>query len=92
MDLQGLAVRGAIAEPEWEYRYFSFDAKWAKGERMASMRNGEGDDRFLWVGPGTTHRRVDAPFDRYCASVEEAGRVLARPCRTRGGLCYAGSV
>jgi hypothetical protein len=37
----------AILSPEWEYRYYSFDAHWGPGEEMASMRNGEGDDWFL---------------------------------------------
>ncbi|QED29892.1 hypothetical protein FRD01_22180 [Microvenator marinus] len=40
---QALAVLDAIMSPEWWYRYYSFDATWALGERMASMRNGSGD-------------------------------------------------
>ncbi len=36
----------AILMPEWEHRYFSFNGAWAPGKRMASMRNGSGDDRF----------------------------------------------
>jgi hypothetical protein len=46
---QSLAMLDAILCPEWEYRYFSFDARWdvALGERMASMRNGSGDEYFL---------------------------------------------
>jgi len=42
-----LAMLDAIICPEWEYRYFSFNAHWSPGEEMASMRNGEGDDWFL---------------------------------------------
>src|SRR5436190_14373244 len=37
----------AIICPEWEYRYHSYNSKWAPGEEMASMRNGCGDDWFL---------------------------------------------
>lgn len=44
---QTLSVLDAIICPEWEYRYFSFNATWGKGEMMASMRNGEGDDWLL---------------------------------------------
>lgn len=44
---QSLAMLDAILSPEWEYRYYSFDARWGPGEEMASMRNGEGDDWFL---------------------------------------------
>jgi hypothetical protein len=37
----------AILCPEWQYRYFSFNANWAPGMEMASMRDGCGDDWFL---------------------------------------------
>src|SRR5215218_10310749 len=39
---QSLAMLDAIMSPEWDYRYYSFDSKWAAGEMMASMRNGCG--------------------------------------------------
>lgn len=44
-----LAAADAILELEWQYRYFSFDAEWdrAAGERLATMRNGSGDDVFI---------------------------------------------
>lgn len=42
-----LAMLDALICPEWDYRYFSFNAHWSPGEEMASMRNGEGDDWFL---------------------------------------------
>jgi hypothetical protein len=32
----------AVVCPEWQYRYYSFNAGWAPGEEMASMRNGMG--------------------------------------------------
>ncbi len=44
---QSLAMLDAILCPEWEYRYYSFNSKWAPDAEMASMRNGEGDDWFL---------------------------------------------
>jgi hypothetical protein len=43
---RALAMLDAILSPEWEYRYYSFDAHWAEGEMMASMRNGSGDHWF----------------------------------------------
>ena len=43
---QSLAILDAIIEPEWEYRYFSFNSKWDTDEQMASMRNGQGDEWF----------------------------------------------
>jgi hypothetical protein len=44
---QSLATLDAIISPEWEYRYYSFNSKWAEGEMMASMRNGSGDEYFI---------------------------------------------
>src|SRR5580704_9989743 len=49
---KGLAVLDAILMLEWEFRYFSFEVNWAPNERMASMRNGSGDDRFICFAPG----------------------------------------
>lgn len=37
---QSLAMLDAILMADWEFRYFSFNAKWGAGEMMASMRNG----------------------------------------------------
>ena len=37
----------AILSPEWQYRYHSFNASWAAGEEMASMRDGCGDSYFI---------------------------------------------
>jgi hypothetical protein len=46
---KGLAVLDAILCEDWEFRLFSFNAAWdaARAERMASMRNGEGDAWFI---------------------------------------------
>jgi hypothetical protein len=48
-----IAVLDAVMSPEWQYRYFSFDRGWGGGseERMASARNGQGDEYFLVFGP-----------------------------------------
>lgn len=45
--LQALATADAILQPEWEYRYFSYDSKWGDGEEVASMRDGEGGHWFV---------------------------------------------
>lgn len=44
--MQALAMLDAIVEEEWADRYFSFNAHWAPGMQMGSMRNGQGDDLF----------------------------------------------
>jgi hypothetical protein len=50
---KGLAVLDAIVCPDWEYRYYSFNHAWnADGsQRMASMRNGSGDEWFIVFAP-----------------------------------------
>ena len=45
--LKALAALDAIIEPEWEYRYFSYDSNWAVDEEMASMRDGQGGHWFI---------------------------------------------
>jgi hypothetical protein len=42
--MQSMAMLDAILSPEWQYRFYSFNSKWAKGEQMGSMRNAMGDD------------------------------------------------
>jgi hypothetical protein len=44
---QAIAALDAILCPEWDYRYYSYNSKWAPGEEMASMRDGCGDEWFL---------------------------------------------
>lgn len=50
---QSVAMLDAILSPQWDYRYFSFHAVWdtSMNERMASMRNGSGDEYFLVFTP-----------------------------------------
>ena len=48
-----LAMLDALLSPEWESRYYSFNRRWSpeSGTRMASMRNGSGDDFFILFFP-----------------------------------------
>jgi len=46
---KSLAALDAVVSPEWEYRYYSFDSNWDKGEMMASMRNGSGDNWYALI-------------------------------------------
>jgi hypothetical protein len=50
---KGLAALDAMMSEDWESRYYSFDKAWNKRreERMASMRNGEGDEWFIVFSP-----------------------------------------
>jgi hypothetical protein len=48
---QSLAMLDAIIERDWDGRYYSFNAHWAIGQQLASMRNGEGDEWFCIFTP-----------------------------------------
>ena len=67
--LQSLAMLDALHCPEWEFRYYSFDSRWNKGESMGSMRNGEGDHFFVHFTrhgcfvKGFAHESPMAPVD-----------------------------
>lgn len=51
---KGLAVLDAMLCEEWQDRYYSFNHAWntASQQRMASMRNGHGDEWFMVFEPG----------------------------------------
>lgn len=66
--MQSLAVLDAIMSPQWQYRYFSFNSRWARGEQMGSMRNGQGDHYFAvfnaagcWL-KGFAHEALMSPY------------------------------
>jgi hypothetical protein len=44
--MQSVAALDAVMSPDWESRYFSFDARWGRGEQMGSMRDGSGGHVF----------------------------------------------
>ncbi len=48
---KGLAVLDAMMSAEWQDRYYSFNHAWSPKQRMASMRNGHGDDWFIVFAP-----------------------------------------
>ncbi|MGW9211019.1 hypothetical protein ACWGR4_29045 [Embleya sp. NPDC055664] len=65
---RSLAMLDAILSPHWEGRYHSFNAGWADGEEMASMRNGSGDEySVVFSAAGVYVRGFDheAPMSPY---------------------------
>jgi hypothetical protein len=66
--LQSMALLDAIIYPEWQNRYYSFDAGWCVGEQMGSMRNGSGDDFFALFNAagcclkGFAHEALMSPY------------------------------
>jgi hypothetical protein len=67
---KALAMLDAIVERDWEYRYYSFNSKWADYGEMASMRNGQGDDWFCVFSSkgvflkGFDHESTMSPWNR----------------------------
>ncbi|MFF2042793.1 hypothetical protein ACFVVX_20415 [Kitasatospora sp. NPDC058170] len=65
---RSLAMLDAILSPDWEGRYYSFNAGWADREEMASMRNGSGDEySIVFSAAGACVRGFDheAPMSPY---------------------------
>lgn len=73
--MQSLAMLDAILEEDWEYRYFSFDARWSPATQMGSMRNGQGDDLFAVFDPagcfirGFDHESPMSPWTSHPAKI-----------------------
>jgi len=44
---KAISVLDAILSPEWEYRYFSYNSKWAKDEEFFELRDGEGSHMLV---------------------------------------------
>ena len=42
-----MAVLDAVLSPDWQHRYYSFQADWDDSEWMASMRDASGDHWFM---------------------------------------------
>lgn len=64
-----LAALDLVLSPNWEYRYYSFDATWGPGQQMASMRNGSGDDYFaVFTAEGVFFKGFDheSTMSPYC--------------------------
>jgi hypothetical protein len=67
---QSLAMLDAIVEPNWEYRYFSFNTKWSANGQMAPMRNQQGDEWYClftasWAAlKGFAHESKMSPYNR----------------------------
>ncbi|MFF9068269.1 hypothetical protein ACF09E_23255 [Streptomyces sp. NPDC014891] len=57
---RGLAMVEAVLCPEWESRYYSFDAHWSETEQLASMKNGSGDEYTIVLSPAGVFARAFA--------------------------------
>ncbi|CAM5469857.1 hypothetical protein [Streptomyces narbonensis] len=55
---RGLAMLDAVLSPEWERRYYSFDAHWSETEQLASMKDGQGGEYTIVLSPAGAFARV----------------------------------
>jgi hypothetical protein len=44
---KAVSVLDALLCPEWEYRYYSYNSKWAEAEEFCEIRNGQGDHSLI---------------------------------------------
>lgn len=44
---KAISVLDAIISQDWEFRYYSYNSKWAENEECCEMRNGEGDQMLI---------------------------------------------
>jgi hypothetical protein len=73
-----LAMLDALICPEFQYRYFTFDAAWGDDEQMGAMRNGDGDHWFLHLSDS------GAALKGYVQELEHSDtRALAREVQRR---------
>ena len=89
---RALALLDAIMSPDWEYRYYSFNAHWAEGEMMASMRNGSEDHWFALLCPagvalhGLAHEAASRRHDAAQRDLARASIPVRMPPRRPAGL------
>lgn len=44
---KAISVLDAILSPDWEFRYFSYNAHWSEDEEFFEMKDGSGDHLFI---------------------------------------------
>ncbi len=78
---QSLALLDLILQPDFDARYFSFDPAWGRREELASMRDGEGGEYYVWFSKAGAVIRgfaLHAPAARTPAEARNIFRGLPR--------------
>ena len=91
-----VAYLDTLLEPEFALRCFDFNGAWNPGERMFSMRSGEGDHAFAWFGAagallrGRHREKAAVPEAKLFAGLPPAFRAVQRePAFRLGGDSFA---
>ena len=69
--LKHLALLDAIIEPEWEYRYYSYNSKWGDNEEMSSLRDSCGGEWFILFFGNRVAFKCTSPEDGLAGNFEE---------------------
>lgn len=76
--LKQLAILDAIIEPEWEYRYYSYNSTWSDDSEMASLRNGSGGEWFLLFEQDNVSFKCTSPDDGIEKNFENIIRLVPK--------------
>ncbi len=69
--LKHLALLDAIIEPEWEYRYYSYNSNWSDTEEMASLRDSCGGEWFFLLDENNVSFKCTSPVDGLVDNFDE---------------------
>ncbi len=69
--LKHLALLDAIIEPEWEYRYYSYNSNWSNTEEMASLRDSCGGEWFFLFNDRNISFKCTSPVDGLVDNFDE---------------------
>ncbi|MFZ3475002.1 hypothetical protein ACODT3_00995 [Streptomyces sp. 4.24] len=68
---KAMAMLDAVLSPEWEFRYYSYDRRWAPSEELASMKDGSGDDYVIVFSESGVYAQAtyhESPINAYRVS------------------------
>ncbi len=71
---KAMAMLDATLSPEWQWRYYSYDAQWGHSEELASMRDGSGNDYAVVFGEAGVYAQAcdhESPINAYRVSPPE---------------------
>ena len=74
--LKHLALLDAIIEPEWEYRYYSYNSNWSDTQEMASLRDSCGGEWFFLLDESNVSFKCTSPVDGLVDNFDEIKKTL----------------
>jgi len=74
--LKRLALLDAIIEPEWEYRYYSYNANWSDTQEMASLRDSCGGEWFFLFDGDNVSFKCTSPVDGLADNFDDLKKLV----------------